>query len=134
MEGIKYWTESVVTVSGEDSVRSAAKCMHLRNVSSLLILDDKKPAGIITERDVVAVVAKDMSTDTTRVADVMSRNLVTVNIKENLGEAQARMLEHKFGHILVVNDDGNLVGVASLSDLNRIWRNKERIHVLRFTE
>jgi CBS domain-containing protein len=133
MDSIKYWTEEVLTITGDETVRSAAKRMHAKDVSSLLIMDGKKPQGIITERDMTILLAKELDPDKTKVADVMSRNLITISIDEKLETARNFMLEHNFGHILVVAENGDLVGVASIRDISRIWKNQENVHVLKFT-
>jgi CBS domain-containing protein len=132
MDSIKFWTEGVLTIPGADSLRAAAKMMHVKDVSSLLIVEGKKPVGIVTERDVVVAAAKDLDFDKTKVVEVMSRNLVTVNINDSLTTAQNLMLEHKCSHILVVDGNGEIAGVASLSDLTRIWKNRNSVRVLKF--
>jgi CBS domain-containing protein len=132
MDTIKFWTDSVLTIPGEETVLSAAKRMHIKDVSSLLILTGKKPVGIITERDIVQAMAKEIDPNRTKVADVMSTNLVKVKITDDLETAKNTMLEHNFGHILVVDENNDLVGVASMRDLERIWKKQEVVRVLKF--
>jgi CBS domain-containing protein len=134
MNTIKFWTESVLAIPGEESVLSAAKRMHVKDVSSLLILAGKKPVGIITERDIVQTMAKEIDPIKTKVSDVMSTNLVKVKITDDLEKARSTMLEHNFGHILVVDENDDLVGLASLRDLERIWKKQEVVRVVKFGE
>ena len=121
MESTNFWTENVLTVSGDESIRNAAKLMHEKKISSLLIVEERKPAGIITERDVVSAIGEGMDADTGRVVDVMTRDPVSIKTTENPISAKNIMLEHNFRHMPVVDENGDLVGIISLRDLIRIW-------------
>ena len=117
----EYWTKDVLTISGGDSIRDAAKLMHDKKISSLLIVDGEKPAGIITERDIVSAIGEGMDSNTAKVADIMTKDPVTIKTTENPLTAKKIMFEHNFRHMPVVDDDGKLVGIISLRDLIRIW-------------
>lgn len=121
MDEEKFWTEDVLLVGEGDNIRKAAGLMHEKRISSLLIVTDKKPVGIITERDIVTAIAEGKDPDTAQVGDVMTRDPITIKTDGRPIAAKKIMLEHNFRHMPVVDDAGNLVGIISLRDLIRIW-------------
>ena len=80
-------TKNVVSICVDNSVFEAAELMTSKRVSCLVIMDGEAPIGIVTERDVVRrVVAKKMPLDT-KVSEIMSKSLITVNPDASLKEA-----------------------------------------------
>jgi CBS domain-containing protein len=133
MDEKAYWTESVCTVGGGDSMRDAAKLMHKRNVGSLLVVDGGKPIGIVTERDLVGVIATGVEPGSVKVADAMTKNPIVVKSSEDLDAARELMLKHDVRHIPVVGDDGQLVGVVSLKDVIKGAEGKGKPTTIRFS-
>ena len=97
------------TIQGTASVQQAAKKMTDRNVSSLLIVDEKgTPSGIISERDLVTKVCyNDRNASAVTNQEIMSSPLITISPKSSPSEAADMMLQHNVRHLLVVNDRGN---------------------------
>ena len=112
-----FWTGDVLTVEENESMRDAAKVMLEKNVGSLLVVDDKKPVGIITEWDAVKVLAQGLDPNTSRVGDVMTRNPKTLKVTDDPEVAKDIMLDHGFSHMPVVDENNELVGIVTLSDL-----------------
>lgn len=80
-------TKNVVSVCVENSVFEAAELMSSKQVSCLVIMDGEMPIGIVTERDIVRrVVAKKMALET-KVSEIMSKSLITVDADASLKEA-----------------------------------------------
>ena len=102
------------TIEGTASVQQAAKKMKDRNVSSLLIVDEKdNPQGIVSERDLVTKVCyNDRSASAVTNQEIMSSPLITINYKSSPSEAADMMLQHNVRHLLVVdrsNDNNNSI-------------------------
>jgi len=114
------------TIQGTASVQQAAKKMTDRNVSSLLIVDEKgTPSGIISERDLVTKVCyNDKNASAVTNQEIMSSPLITISPKSSPSEAADMMLQHNVRHLLVVDrgDSSNSnkpVGIITPLDFTR---------------
>jgi CBS domain-containing protein len=110
-------TRAVLTVKEGDSLRDAARSMVERGVGSAVVIADGKPAGIITDRDTLRVVAQSGDGKAIKVRDCLTRRLSTAKESLDVVEAARIMREKNFRHLVVVDDDGALVGVFSMRDL-----------------
>lgn len=119
MENLDYWTKRVLTVSGGDSIRTAAALMEENNISALVITEDGRPEGIITQRDLTRAMAERSDEDKTKVAQMMTKNPVTLQLKSDPKTAERTMLGEGFRHMPVVDENGKLVGIISLRDILR---------------
>jgi CBS domain-containing protein len=107
----------VITIAREASVFDAIKLMAERGVGSLLILDGREIAGIVTERDYARkVILKGRSSETTEVGEVMSIDVVTATIGQTVKECMTLMTEKRIRHLPVVSE-GEVVGLISIGDL-----------------
>jgi CBS domain-containing protein len=95
------------TIKGTASVQQAAKKMKDRNVSSLLIVDEKdNPQGIVSERDLVTKICyNDRSASAVTNQEIMSTPLITISSRSSPSEAADMMLQHNVRHLLVVDRD-----------------------------
>ena len=108
-----------VTSTKDVTLAEIARLMKENEVGSVIIVDEgMRPVGIITERDVVMAVADGVPV-TLKAERVMSGGPVQVNAKSDITEALALMLSRNIRHLVVVNDEGVLVGVVSSRDLLR---------------
>jgi CBS domain-containing protein len=110
-------TRAVLTVEEGDSFNDAAIWMMERGVGSAVVLKDGKPAGIITDRDALRVIARGGDIATMSVADFVTRGLKTVPPSLELHEAARVMRDKGFRHLVVVDENDQLVGVFSMRDL-----------------
>jgi len=110
-------TRNVLVTSPDFSVRSAAKVMAEQRVGSLVVQQDNKIVGIITELDIIwKVVANDKDPNITTVGEVMSKKVITIRADQTLEEASALMVEHKIKKLPVLEKD-KLVGIITATDL-----------------
>jgi CBS domain-containing protein len=109
----------VLTTSEDESIQSAAQTMARSNVGFLPVVDESEQViGTITDRDItIRAVAEGHAPQSCLVADVMSREVVACRPSDDLEEAGRLMAEHHKSRILVIDDDGGLCGVLSLSDI-----------------
>src|SRR5919204_4601855 len=107
----------VKTASTEDSFADVAKMMRANGISSVVILDGTKLAGIVTERDIVNLVAAGGDPNAVRVALGMTRrDLETVSPKTDIVEAAEHMVSRNIRHLPVLDKD-KVVGIVSIRDL-----------------
>jgi CBS domain-containing protein len=108
----------------EESFADVAKLMHAKGISSVVVLDGKKLAGIVTERDIVNLVAAGGDPHTTSVGHGMTRkDLITVSPRSELVEAAEQMVSRNIRHLPVVEGD-EVVGIVSIRDMTR-WAAEE---------
>ena len=111
-------TKDVVSVDIDASVLEAAELMSASQLGCLVVVEGEKPAGIVTERDIVRrVVAKELPL-TTKISQVMSTSLITVDPDSSLKEAARLMSAHKIRR-LPVSKDNKLVGIVVAADFVR---------------
>lgn len=113
-------TSAAVTESADDNLAEAAAKMRQQQTGSLLITEGSKLSGIITERDVLRVVAEGKDPKATVVRDEMTSDVVTIDPDTSIKDAADLMFSHWFRHLPVVDRDGDVVGIISTRDLLRI--------------
>jgi CBS domain-containing protein len=107
---------NVVTVGADDTFSQAAAILRERRISSVLVQGDAGPAGIVTERDFVNLVADGQDPAAVRIGDRMTRDLATVEPRTDIADAAALMASRGVRHLPVL-DRGELVGIISIRDL-----------------
>jgi CBS domain-containing protein len=113
----------VKTTTAEDSFDHVARLLHDNQISSVVVVNGDRVAGIVTERDLVNLVAEGLDPTSTKVGDRMSTNLDTVEPRTDIAEAAEHMARLKIRHLPVV-DNGSLVGMISIRDLTN-WAVEE---------
>src|SRR4051794_29175993 len=109
-------TESVVTASPQASVREIAVLMRERNVGSVVLVDDGRPVGFITDRDLALSVVADGRSADDRASDHASSPVITGEPDMEVEEAGELMMRHGVRRIVVLSG-GALAGVVTLDDL-----------------
>jgi CBS domain-containing protein len=111
----------VYSVAGHATVAEAVREMSFRNVGSVVVLENGKLIGLLTERDVLTrVVACGRQPEMTSVADVMTRQPVVISPRATLQEVMNLFTEKRCRQIPVIADeDDRLVGLISIGDVNR---------------
>ena len=105
-----------IVVRQDQSVAEVQEIMSQYKISGLPVLHEGKLVGIVTNRDLRFVSDNDL-----RVADVMtSKNLVTAKVGIDLEHSKALLHEHRIEKLLVVDDIGNLKGLITIKDLEKI--------------
>ncbi len=111
-------TPLVYTVTPEATVWEAAELMRRRGVGDLVVVEDLKPVGILTDRDIVLrVTAAGLSPLDLPVRDVMSAQPVTVPREMEIGEGIALMARHGIRRLPIVDERGRLVSILTLDDI-----------------
>src|SRR5262249_47252216 len=113
-------TEATVTESAADTLRSAAERMWRQQTGSLLIMDNGRLAGIITERDILRAVALGADLATANVDEAMTTEVLTVPPDMSLRDAAREMATRWIRHLPVV-EAGRVLGVVSMRDITGIF-------------
>ena len=106
------------TVDATASVMDAATLMREGDFGDVVVLEEGRLCGILTDRDIVVrVLATGDDPSTVRVGDVCSRVLTTVSESDGVGDAVRLIRAKAVRRLPVLDDDGKLVGIVSLGDL-----------------
>ncbi len=109
-------TESVATARPDASVRAVAETMRERNVGSVVLVEDERPVGFVTDRDLAISVIADGRELGDRAADHASSPVITAAPEMDVREAAELMVRHAVRRLVVV-DAGRLTGIVTLDDL-----------------
>jgi CBS domain-containing protein len=108
---------SVWSISPDAMVYDAIKQMAQRNVGALVVLENDKLIGIISERDYTRkVILQGKSSKETSVREIMTQELVTAEPNGNIGECMRIMTERRVRHLPVL-EGSKVVGIVSIGDL-----------------
>jgi CBS domain-containing protein len=108
---------TVLTTHRQASVLEAIGMMSQANIGALVIEENDRPVGIFTERDYLRKIALEgRSSRETKVEEVMSSPLITVNLAESTRRAMETMTECRCRHLVVLDED-RMAGIVSLGDL-----------------
>jgi CBS domain-containing protein len=109
---------TVYSLPSDASVYSAIELMAEKRVGALLVVDDGKLVGIISERDYARkVILKGRSSKDTFVREIMTPSPITITCDTSVDEAMRIMTENRFRHLPVINSEGKVAGVLSIGDL-----------------
>lgn len=111
--------KDIVTVKADASVKKAVELMNKHEIGCLIVVNEGKPVGIVTERDMLKrIIHEPREPEKTKVTEIMSKPLITVTPKISAGDAAKLMLERKIKKLPVI-ENGRLVGLVTLTDLVR---------------
>jgi CBS domain-containing protein len=109
--------KSIFSVSPETSVLDALQVMMDKNISALLVMDGTKLKGIFTERDYARkIILVGKSSKVTKIKEVMSEKLVTIELGTSLDHCMQIMTERRIRHLPII-ENGLVIGIISIGDL-----------------
>ncbi|MGD6933646.1 MAG: CBS domain-containing protein [Candidatus Bathyarchaeia archaeon] len=111
-------TKNVITIDADKSVFEAAKLMADKSLGCLPVVIKGYPVGIITERDIVRRIVAQRATWDTKLTEVMTKELITVDPDTSLREAARIMSKNKIRRLPVLKNN-QLVGIVVASDFVR---------------
>jgi CBS domain-containing protein len=111
-------TSNPCTIDADRDVAYAAKMMKDEDVGVAPIVEGEQLVGVLTDRDIaVKVVAEGKDPQSTKVRDIASTDVVTVDPQQDLDEALRLMAQHQVRRLPVVEEDGKVVGVLAQADV-----------------
>ena len=107
----------VISVAPDTSVFDAIKVMADKAVGSLVVMQDDKLLGIMSERDYARkVIIKGRASESTKVSEIMTADVITTTSAHTVNECMNLMTERKIRHLPVVEDE-QVIGMISIGDL-----------------
>ncbi|AFS82502.1 cyclic nucleotide-binding/CBS domain-containing protein [Candidatus Nitrosopumilus sediminis] len=111
--------KDVLTLDKSTSLQEAAEHMKKLGVGCVIVTENDKPIGIITERDFVTKIAAEGRPLFTEIKEVISSPLITIDSDETIWEA-SELMKEKLIHKLPVKENDEIVGIITTSDIVRI--------------
>ena len=112
--------DPVTRVGPDATIADVAEAIVAHEVGAVVVGDEERPAALVSERDVVRVVAAGEDPASVRALDVASTKLVWCNAEAPVGEVAVQMMDHYIRHVLVERD-GALAGIVSARDLLGVY-------------
>lgn len=109
----------LVTIPPSATLREAAGVLRSKSIGALVVQGEHGLAGVLTERDVVAAIARRVNLDTARVQHHLSWPIMSVRPEDTVLDVALQMLDAGTRHLPVLDDLGRPQGMVSLRDLLR---------------
>jgi CBS domain-containing protein len=114
---LKSKEQKVYSVTGDITVYDALKIMGEKNIGALLVIENHKLTGIISERDYARkIILKGKSSHDTLVKEIMTEKVITVLPEDDIETCMQLMSGRKIRHLPVLKDD-KVLGVISITDV-----------------
>lgn len=123
-------SQQLVAISPGGTVQEAAKLMTDSSVGSVLVMERERLVGIFTERDLLnRVISKGLDPKKVPITEVMSGNVITVDVSESLESCYDKMQKTRSRHVPIV-DGGKVVGMVTMRNiLEWLWKEIEEENV-----
>ena len=116
--------KNVITIDINETANHAANQMKENDISFLVIIENGKPVGVVSERDFVQKLCiNNQSSSDVKISDIMSYKFRWVNPTTKIEDAIQKMLNNNIRRLLIL-DDEKLVGVITQTDLASYLREK----------
>ncbi|MGD8707726.1 MAG: CBS domain-containing protein [Nitrosopumilaceae archaeon] len=124
----KLYSSSVITANPKSSVLDVLNKMKSNVVKRIVITEDTKPLGIITERDINKFLEEDKTSRAINeipIDHVMQKNivLITDELEDDFYQCASKMDNLKIGSVIIVDKNGNLSGIVTRTDLVKAYAN-----------
>lgn len=109
----------VVTVAPTDPIGAVVRRLAQERIGAVVILDDQgRPAGILSERDIVRALAGEGARALERTAaDLMTRHVLTGRPGDTVAQIMQLMTQRRIRHVPILDDDGRMAGLVSIGDV-----------------
>lgn len=109
-------SKKIITIETTSSITEIAKIMNKNNTSCIVLTENEKPCGIITERDYLSkIIAQNKKATDLSPTQVMSSPFITVSADMQVDKVAQIMLENKIRHIVVIDKD-HPIGIITITD------------------
>ena len=116
--------KDVITIENDKTAQDAAKIIAEKDISFLVIINDGKPQGVLSESDFVRkVVAKDRKASEIKISEIMSYKFRSVGPTTTIEDAIQKMLNNNIRRLLIL-DNEKLVGIITQTDLASYLRDQ----------
>jgi acetoin utilization protein AcuB len=125
-----WMTKDVISVDVNDSMQDAARLIRGHKIRRLPVMEKGRLVGIVTDRDLKRASASDVTTleihellfliSEIKISDIMTKDPITIPLDYTIDEAAQILLEHKLSGAPVVDDEGQVAGVITQTDIFRV--------------
>jgi CBS domain-containing protein len=110
----------VHSVSPDTTVYDALKLMAEKEIGALVVVEEEKMVGIVSERDYARkIILKGKSSKETAVSEIMTSEVIHTSPEKKVRKCLSLLTKHHFRHLPVL-EDGRLVGILSIEDIKRV--------------
>jgi len=125
---------TVWSIKPDQTVVDALRILSEKNIGALMVVDNEKLVGVMSERDFTRdVVLSDKHIEETRVIEIMSNDVVSVSLGDTLDQCMELMIDRGFRHLPVLDND-KLAGVISMPDLVRVIVEQQQSAIARLQD
>src|SRR4030066_9306 len=110
-------SRDVITLEPKEILMSAVEKMNFNNVSCVVIVEDKKPTGILTERDIIQIIGHNINLNVTRLVSVMKSPVIAISEEIDIPEAANLMVINGLRRLVVVDGEHNIIGIVTQTDI-----------------
>ena len=133
-ELLKAKPARVVSVRPEQSVLEAIKVLAEEDIGAAIVMTGGRLVGIFSERDYTRkIILKGRSSETTRVEEIMTPNVIVVNPRTKTRECMALMTDRRIRHVPVV-DGGEVMGIVSIGDVVKFKSKQQSFEIKYLTD
>lgn len=126
---------SVHIVSPSANVLDAVERMNQLRVGAVVVMDEGRVKGMFTERDVLMrVVGQRKDPADVQVADVMTKEVICVEPTTDMDEISAIMKNRRIRHLPVCDQEGDLLGLISIGDVNAYHASNQEMQITYLNE
>jgi len=123
---VEFCSSPVVTLNDESTIDRVLTKMQLNHIKTVVITSNDKPQGIVTETDIVKFLEDDNTNralDEIPVTELMKKRLITITQgqQDHLHQCASRMEIFKIGSVIVLDDDGNAMGITTKTDITEAY-------------
>ncbi|MHA1416952.1 MAG: CBS domain-containing protein, partial [Candidatus Heimdallarchaeaceae archaeon] len=91
-------TKGVLFIEGEKNLNDAVKIIADFDIGSILVTNDNEPVGIITTKDIVKALYKELDFNKTKIKEIMTSPLISISARETISVALVKMKEKRINH------------------------------------
>src|SRR5438105_10700515 len=126
---------SVHVVKPSTTVFDAVERMNQLRVGAVVVMDEGQVKGMFTERDVLMrVVGQGLEPTTAKVGDVMTKDVIVCGPHTDMDEISAIMKNRRIRHLPICDDDGDLLGLISIGDVNAYHASNQEMTITYLNE
>ena len=120
----RHYEKKVITINHDKTALDAAVILKEKEISFLVIMKEGKPAGIVSERDIVRkIAAEDTKSSQIKLEDIMSKKFKWVEPDTEIEFAVQKMLNNNIRRLIILEDE-ELAGVITQTNLAEVLRSK----------
>ncbi len=120
-----HMTKDVITLNPDSMLGEAREIMLSKHIHHIPILEGKKLVGMVTSWDMFKLGKSAEEYSTMKVSEVMTKRVATLDPDQHLGAVADVLSRHLFHAVPIVNDDHELLGIVTSTDIIRYEHTKE---------